>query len=65
MAGDLLVVIPGAVALGNRLAFAQEFGDAAGLLAYMLVILIVGMLADSGFSAVATRIRRRRGLAVR
>ena len=65
MAGELLVVIPGAVALGNRLAFAQEFGDAAGLLAYMLVILIVGMLADSGFSAVATRIRRRRGLAVR
>jgi len=65
MAGELLVVIPGAVALGNRLAFAQEFGDAAGLLAYMLVILVVGMLADAGFSAVATRIRRRRGLAVR
>ena len=65
MAGELLVVIPGAVALGNRLAFAQEFGDAAGLLAYMLVILVVGMLADAGFSAVATGIRRRRGLAVR
>jgi len=65
MAGELLVVIPGAVALGNRLAFAQEFGDASGLLGYMLVILVVGMLADSGFSAVATRIRRRRGLVVR
>ncbi len=65
MAGELLVVIPGAVALGNRLAFAQEFGDAAGLLAYMLVILVVGMLADAGFSALATGMRRRRGLAVR
>ena len=65
MAGELLVVIPGAVALGNRLAFAQEFGDAAGLLAYMMVILVVGMLADAGFSTLATRIRRRRGLAVR
>ena len=65
MAGELLVVIPGAVALGNRLAFAQEFGDAAGLLAHMLVILAVGMLADSAFSAVSRRIRRRRGLAVR
>lgn len=65
MAGELLVVIPGAVALGNRLAFAQEFGDAAGLLAYMLVILAIGMLADSAFSAVSRRIRRRRGLAVR
>jgi NitT/TauT family transport system permease protein len=65
MAGELLVVIPGSVALGNRLAFAQEFGDAAGLLAYMLVILVVGMLADAAFSAVSRRLRRRRGLAVR
>ena len=62
MAGELLVVIPGAVALGNRLSFAQEFGDAPGLLAYMMVILVVGMLADAGFSAVAARIRQRRGL---
>lgn len=65
MAGELLVVIPGAVALGNRLAFAQEFGDATGLLAYMLVILVVGMLADTAFSAISRNLRRRRGLAVR
>lgn len=63
MAGELLVVIPGAIALGNRLSFAQEFGDSAGLLAYMIVILIIGMLADTAFSALARRIRRRRGLA--
>lgn len=62
MAGELLVIIPGSIALGNRLAFAQEFGDAAGLLAYMIVILIVGMLADTAFSALARRIRHRRGL---
>lgn len=65
MAGELLVVIPGAVGLGNRLAFAQEFGDAAGLLAYMIVILVVGMLADLAFSALSRHIRRRRGLTVR
>lgn len=65
MAGELLVVIPGAIALGNRLAFAQEFGDAAGLLAYMLVILVIGMLADTGFGALSRHIRRRRGLTVR
>ncbi len=65
MAGELLVVIPGAVGLGNRLAFAQEFGDAAGLLAYMIVILVVGMLADLAFSALSRHIRRGRGLAVR
>lgn len=63
MAGELLVIIPGALALGNRLASAQEFGDSTGLLAYMIVILIIGMLADTGFSALARRIRRRRGLA--
>ncbi len=62
MAGELLVVIPGAAALGNRLAFAQEFGDAAGLMAHMIVILVVGMLADAGFSAWARWLRRRRGL---
>lgn len=65
MAGELLVVIPGAIALGNRLAFAQEFGDAAGLLAYMLVILVIGMLADTAFGALSRHIRRRRGLTVR
>ncbi|MGB7964587.1 MAG: ABC transporter permease [Propionicimonas sp.] len=65
MAGELLVVIPGSVGLGNRLAFAQEFGDAAGLLAYMIVILLVGMLADLAFSALSRHIRRGRGLTVR
>ncbi len=63
MAGELLVVIPGAIALGNRLAFAQEFGDAESLLAYMIVILIIGMLADTAFSALSRRLRRQRGLA--
>ena len=62
MAGELLVVIPGSASLGSRLSFAQEFGDAAGLLAYMIVILVIGMLADSVFSALARRIRTRRGL---
>lgn len=63
MAGELLVIIPGALALGNRLASAQEFGDSTGLLAYMIVILMIGMLADTGFSTLARRIRVRRGLA--
>lgn len=65
MAGELLVVIPGAIALGNRLAFAQEFGDAAGLMAGMIVILIIGMAADAAFGALARRMRARRGLTVR
>ena len=63
MEGELLVIIPGSIALGNRLSAAQEFGDSTGLMAYMIVILIVGMLADTAFSALARRIRARRGLA--
>lgn len=63
MAGELIVVIPGAAGLGNRLAFSQEFADAEGLLAYMIVILILGMLADRLFTAWARRLRRSRGLA--
>jgi NitT/TauT family transport system permease protein len=63
MAGELLVVIPGAGALGNRLAFAQEFGDATGLLAHMIVILVIGMTADRLFSAWSQGLRRARGLA--
>lgn len=62
MAGELLVVIPGAAGLGNRLAFSQEFGDATGLVAYMLVILAIGMLADRLFAAWSQRLRRSRGL---
>jgi NitT/TauT family transport system permease protein len=63
MAGELLVLIPGAAALGNRLAFAQEFGDATGLLAHMIVILVIGMIADRLFSAWSQGLRHARGLA--
>lgn len=65
MAGELLVVIPGASGLGNRLAFSQEFGDATGLLAHMIVILVIGMIADRLFSTWSQGLRRARGLADR
>jgi NitT/TauT family transport system permease protein len=63
MAGELLVVIPGATSLGSRLQYAQEFANAADLIAYMLVILVIGMLADWVFSSASRRMRARRGLA--
>jgi NitT/TauT family transport system permease protein len=62
MAGELLVIIEGRPSLGGRLMFALEFGDAVRLIAYMLVILALGMLADSVFSSAAQRMRARRGL---
>jgi NitT/TauT family transport system permease protein len=62
MAGELLVVIPGATSLGSRLQYAQEFANAADLIAYMVVILVIGMTADWAFSSAARRMRVRRGL---
>lgn len=64
MAGELLVIIANRPSLGSRLEFTREFGDAVGLIAYMLVILVIGMLADSVFSSASRRMRRSRGLAV-
>lgn len=64
MAGELLVNIPGATSLGSRLSFAQELNNAVDLLGYMIVILVLGMLADGVFSALSRRLRRRRGLTV-
>jgi NitT/TauT family transport system permease protein len=63
MAGELLVIIEARPSLGSRLAFAQEFGDSTSLIAYMVVILVIGMLADAVFSAASRQLRARRGLA--
>lgn len=62
MAGELLVIIEARPSLGSRLAFAQEFGDSTSLIAYMVVILVAGMLADFAFSSASRRLRARRGL---
>lgn len=64
MAGELLVIIAEKPSLGANLEFARQFSKAPQLLATMLVILILGMLVDGLFSALARRIRRRRGLDV-
>jgi NitT/TauT family transport system permease protein len=63
MAGELLVIIEARPSLGSRLAFAQEFGDSISLIAFMVVILMAGMLADAAFSSASRRLRARRGLA--
>jgi NitT/TauT family transport system permease protein len=62
MAGELLVIIAKQPSLGNDLTFAREFANAPRLIAVMIVILIVGMIVDAVFSAIANGVRRRRGL---
>jgi NitT/TauT family transport system permease protein len=64
MAGELLVLIIGASSLGANLEFARQLSQADRMLATMIVILVIGMLADAVFSAVSRRLRRARGLAI-
>lgn len=62
MAGELLVIIANRPSLGARLQFARELSDAPGLLALMIVILAIGIMVDSVFSAIDASLRRTRGL---
>jgi NitT/TauT family transport system permease protein len=62
MAGELLVIIAKQPSLGNDLTFAREFANAPRLIAVMIVILVIGMIVDGIFSAIANGVRRRRGL---
>ncbi|MCZ2402955.1 ABC transporter permease [Paenarthrobacter sp. Z7-10] len=62
MAGELLVIIASRPSLGAQLQFFREFADTAGLMSTMLVILLLGMAVDGGFSYLSRRIQARRGL---
>lgn len=63
LAGELLVIIKGTPSLGGQLQVARDFADAPALLAVMIVILIVGILADAFvFGALERTVRRRFGL---
>jgi NitT/TauT family transport system permease protein len=63
MAGELIVLL-GKPTLGARLQFARELSDYPLLIAYMIVILVIGIVIDSVFGAVEHRIRAKRGLLV-
>jgi NitT/TauT family transport system permease protein len=62
MAGELLVQLPGQVTLGGGLNDAQAVGAMGDLMAYMIVILIIGMVVDGIFGVITNRVRARRGL---
>jgi len=62
MAGELLLILPTRPSIGSRLSAARDLSDAPLLLAFMVVVLVVGILIDGAFGAVDNRLRRRRGL---
>jgi len=63
MAGELLVILEHKPSIGVRLSSAREFADAPSLLAWMIVILIIGVAVDAIFGGINGTIRRRWGVA--
>lgn len=62
MAGELLLILPGRPSIGSQLSFARDLSDAPLLLAFMLVVLVVGVIIDGAFGTIDNVLRRRRGL---
>jgi len=63
MAGELLVIIGHAPSIGVRLQYSRELSDAEGLLAWMIVVMILGVMIDGlVFGSLERAVHRRRGL---
>jgi NitT/TauT family transport system permease protein len=64
MAGELIVIIANQRSIGERLEHSRQLADAPTLIAYMLVILAIGIVLDALVFGTAERaIHRRWGLA--
>ena len=62
MAGELLVIIADKPSIGFRLTSAREFSDYPALYAWMIVILVIGIVVDAVFTRADAALRRRWGL---
>jgi NitT/TauT family transport system permease protein len=62
MAGELLVIIAATPSIGAKLDTARQLNQAESLLAWMVVILLLGILVDMIFGRANTAIRRRWGV---
>ncbi|WP_430780912.1 ABC transporter permease [Actinoplanes sp. G11-F43] len=62
MAGELLVIVPGTVSIGVRMQTARDLNDAVSVLAYIIVVLVIGILVDQLFNGADRALRKRWGL---
>ena len=62
MAGELLVIVPGALSIGVRMQQARDLTEASLVISYIIVVLIIGILIDLLFSAADNSLRKRWGL---
>ncbi|MCU1486442.1 MAG: ABC-type transporter, integral rane subunit [Actinomycetia bacterium] len=62
MAGELIAFFPGKFSIGQEMENAKNVNDMAGLVGWMVVILILGIVIDSLFTKADLSLRRRWGL---
>jgi NitT/TauT family transport system permease protein len=62
MAGELLVIVPGALSIGVRMQQARDLSDATLVISYIIVVLVIGILIDVLFNTADNALRKRWGL---
>ncbi|MEV6494438.1 ABC transporter permease [Actinoplanes sp. NPDC051633] len=62
MAGELLVIVPGAISIGVRMQNARDLFESSLVISYIIVVLIIGILIDVLFNTADNALRRRWGL---
>jgi NitT/TauT family transport system permease protein len=62
MAGELLVIVPGALSIGVRMQQARDLTEASLVISYIIVVLIIGILIDLLFNVADNALRKRWGL---
>jgi len=62
MAGELLVIVPGALSIGVRMQQARDLSDSSLVICYIIVVLVIGILIDVLFNTADNALRKRWGL---
>jgi NitT/TauT family transport system permease protein len=62
MAGELLVIVPGAVSIGVRMQNARDLFESSLVISYIIVVLVIGILIDVLFKWADSSLRKRWGL---
>ena len=62
MAGELLVIVPGALSIGVRMQQARDLSDSSLVICYIIVVLVIGILIDVLFNIADNALRKRWGL---
>jgi len=62
MAGELLVIVPGAVSIGVRMQNSRDLFESSLVISYIIVVLVIGILIDLLFNTADRALRRRWGL---